>query len=266
MQQPVFYLSHGGGPWPWMQAYLGNMYARLEASLKAIPASLPAKPSAILLVTAHWEADPIAISTAAHPGMVYDYYGFPAETYDVTYPAPGNPTLAAHIDDLLQAKGIAAQFDATRGYDHGSFVPLAVLYPEADIPVVQMSIHHNLDAEMHLALGEALAPLRAENVLILASGMSFHNMRAFNVSGSEPSAAFDDWLFDVVTQQQGEARAQHLINWDSEAPFARFAQPREDHLIPLMVAVGAAQTGKALRIYHDTQIFGGIHTSSFRFD
>lgn len=264
MKMPVYFISHGGGPWPYMpEARESN--ALLAASLREIPSQLPRRPTAILAVSAHWETPgTFAVMGHAHPPMVYDYYGFPAHTYQVHYSAPGMPALADRVADLLHAASLSIEIDRQRGFDHGAFAPLAVMYPDADVPVVQLSIDAGYDPALHVALGRALAPLRDEDVLILGSGLSYHNLRNMGPGGARPSAQFDDWLQQVVVQGPLEQRVGHLQNWSS-APAARLAHPREDHLVPLMVAVGAAENEAATCVYHETHAFGSITASSFRF-
>jgi aromatic ring-opening dioxygenase catalytic subunit (LigB family) len=211
--------------------------------LRAIPASLPETPSAILVVSAHWETDGFALTGVARPSLVYDYFGFPSHTYDITYPAPGAPQMAARAVALLGAAGLKAAIDQERGWDHGVFIPLKVAFPDADIPVVEMSLDASLDPALHIAAGKALAPLREEGVLIIGSGMSFHNMRAYgDPRATEPSRAFDVALTNAICAAPDE-RARQLSAWQSlEA--ARFSHPREEHLIPLMVAAGAGGVGQ----------------------
>jgi aromatic ring-opening dioxygenase catalytic subunit (LigB family) len=189
------------------------------------------------VVTAHWETPAVTVSTAAAPGMLFDYYGFPEHTYRLDYPAPGAPALAARARALLTSAGLPSAEDGQRGFDHGVFVPMLVIDPEARIPVLMTSIERSFDPARHLAIGRALAPLRDDNVLIIGSGNSFHNLRAYGSAG--PAQAFDEWLQSAATAADPQARAQQLSAW-ATAPGARFAQPREDHLIPLMVVAGAA--------------------------
>ena len=261
-RQPTFFLSHGGGPWPWMDGDYRRAHAQLEASLQALPATLPARPRAILMISGHWEADAFTVTTSPAPGMLYDYGGFPAHTYEVQYPAPGDPALAEHVVALIQAAGLPAARDAQRGFDHGAFCTLVPMYPEADVPVVQLSLMHGLDPAAHLALGRALAPLRDEGVLILGSGFSFHNLRLYGPAGREPSAQFDAWLQAALASTDN--RAASLLAWE-RAPSARLAHPREEHQLPLMVAAGAAEGDTASCNYHETGFLGGVTASSFRF-
>jgi aromatic ring-opening dioxygenase catalytic subunit (LigB family) len=194
--------------------------------------------------------------------MLYDYYGFPPESYTITWPAPGSPSLAARVRALLGEAGIDTAADAARGYDHGTFVPLKLTYPEADIPAVQLSLREGLDPAEHVAIGRALEPLRDEGIFIVASGMTFHNLRAFrDPRAGAVSEAFDAWLRESLVLAP-DARDERLARWTS-APAARAAHPREEHLIPLMVAAGAAGQDRAVVAFNDT--FTGIRLSAYHF-
>lgn len=231
---PIVYLPHGGGPLP----LLGDPdHKDLTAFLKALPERLP-EPRAILMISAHWEHDIAALSASPHPPMIYDYGGFPPETYTYQYPAPGSPELAKNVAGLLKAHDIAHVLDAQRGYDHGTFVPLMLMYPEARVPVVQLSLLHSLDADKHLALGQALAPLREEGVLIVGSGLSFHAKGTV-----EHSLAFDDWLTETLVNTPTAEARQRLAHWVN-APAARECHQREEHLLPVHVCFGAASAAK----------------------
>ncbi len=260
---PTYYISHGGGPWPWVEG-LDAAFAELARSYEAMPAEIGATPTAILAVSAHWETPDFTVQTHPNPTMLYDYGGFPPHTYDIQYPAPGSPATAARIQQLLQAAGIDVSSDQDRGFDHGTFVPLAVIYPDANVPVLQLSIKNNYDVADHLALGRALAPLRAEGVLIVASGFSYHNLRAMGPAGGAPSAQFDAWLNDALSKPDPADRTQALLEW-TQAPAARLAHPAEDHLVPLFVAVGAAEAESATRTYHQADLLGAVTASSYRF-
>lgn len=261
---PVFFLSHGGGPWPWMQEQTHGAYDHLAASLQQMPAQVGTTPKAILMISAHWEAPEFTLMASPHPPMIYDYSGFPAHTYHVVYAAPGAPALAARVRELLEAAGLPARLDPERGFDHGTYSPLAVAYPAADVPVLQLSLKRGLDPQEHLALGRALAPLRDEGVLVVGSGLSYHNLRMFGPAAQAPSAAFDQWLRQALLDATPAQRTARLIDWQA-APAARLAHPREEHLLPLMVAVGAAGDDAARCIYHEDDFFGGISVSSFMF-
>ncbi|UUX95112.1 class III extradiol ring-cleavage dioxygenase [Aquabacterium sp. J223] len=261
---PTYFISHGGGPWPYMPDRRAHLQT-LERSLADMPRQLPERPRALLMVTGHWEAPAFTVGTAERPGMLYDYYGFPPHTYEVVYPAPGEPSVARRVRQLIEQAGLPAAEDAERGFDHGTFTPLAVMYPQADMPVVQLSLHHSLDPAAHLALGRALAPLRAEGVLIVGSGLSWHNLRLMGPAAREPSTRFDAWLQQTLVESPPAERTERLLHW-SQAPAARLAHPREDHFIPLLAAVGAAEHDPATVVYHQEGVFGGVTASSFRFD
>lgn len=196
-------------------------------------------PRALLVVSAHWEADVPTLMTSPNPPMLYDYYGFPPAAYEIRWPAPGAPWLAARVATLLGQADIPCAVDDQRGFDHGTFVPLGRSFPNADVPTVQLSLKSGLDPKLHLALGRALMPLRDEGVFIIGSGMSYHNMRGFGSAQADADAqAFDAWLQETIALPS-EARDQRLAAWES-APSARRVHPREEHLLPLMVVAGAA--------------------------
>ena len=259
---PTYFVSHGGGPWPWMMDQMPG-WERLHESLAALPSELGRTPRAILCVSAHWEEDRFTVQTSPNPSMLYDYGGFPDFTYRIQYPAPGSPEVAERVGELLSDAGIPVGFDDRRGYDHGTFCPLYVSYPGADVPILQLSLRQNLDPAVHLAAGRALAPLRDENVLILGSGFSYHNLRAFGRAGAESSHQFDSWLATTMLESSPDERTSRLIDWE-RAPAARACHPREEHLLPLMVAVGAAETDDAVRTYHEDRFMGHLSSSSFR--
>ena len=248
---PTVFISHGGGPWPFMAIEPPGAYDGLAAWLRAMPDAVGAKSKAVLVVSAHWEEDEPTVMTNPWPSLLYDYYGFPPETYRLRYDAPGSPALAERVRTLLRDSRIACRDDDARGYDHGVFVPMMLAYPKADVPIVQLSIQRDLDPAAHLEIGRAIAPLRDEGVLIAGSGMTYHNLRAFGEAGREPSAQFDAWLTDAVTAAAGAGRSARLERW-STAPAARAAHPREDHLIPLMVVVGAAENEGARATFSGT--------------
>ena len=194
-----------------------------------------------------------------HLNLIYDYYGFPEESYTIQYPAPGQATLAKEVLELFVAAGIDAESDEERGFDHGMFVPLKLMYPEADIPCVQLSLVKELDPKVHIDIGKALSALHNKNILVLGSGMSFHNLAAFftaNVAGAEKTETFSDWLVDTITKtndDKGVAEEQ-LIDWE-QAPYARFCHPREEHLIPLHVCFGMAMAqGREGKLIFDDRL------------
>ncbi len=261
---PTVYLPHGGGPWPFVDLPMfdkGEMDA-LATYLRALPGALGVKPKALLVISAHWEAPVATVSSAPAPPMLYDYYGFPPESYRIEWPAPGDPALAARVRALLDAAGFDTAEDTRRGFDHGTFVPLKVSWPDAEIPTVQLSLVASLDPALHLALGEALAPLRDEGVLIVGSGMSYHDVRRLmRKEGRAASESFDAWLRAAATAEPGE-RAAQLSAW-AEAPAARRAHPREEHLLPLMVVAGAAGADRGRVGYSGT--FGDARISAFHY-
>lgn len=260
---PTYFLSHGGGPWPFMMDQVGHLYAKLDASLRDIPRQIGVTPKAVLVVTAHWEGPDFTLSSSARPPMLYDYGGFPPHTYEVQYGAPGEPALAARIKTMLDAGGHPARLDERRGFDHGTFSAMYPVYPNADVPIVQLSLKQGLDPKTHLEVGRLLAPLRGEGVLIVGSGLSYHNLRAFNAQGAVASHQFDAWLQETMALPP-QRRTAALMGWD-KAPAARMAHPREEHLLPLMVALGAAEGEAATMPYHEDAFMGAMAVSSFRF-
>ncbi len=237
---PVVFLPHGGGPWPFVDMGIGDPreLSSLATYLRSLAAITAERPRAVLVISAHWEESVPTVMTSTAPPMLYDYYGFPPESYTITWPAPGEPALAARVRSLLSQAGIQSAENAERGFDHGTFVPLKLTYPDADVPTIQLSLVRGLDPRAHLAIGRALAPLRDEGVLIVGSGMSYHNLRAFGPRAAPVAEAFDAWLREAVVQPREEREAR-LTAWAS-APSARAAHPREEHLLPLMVIAGAA--------------------------
>ncbi|MBE2275924.1 MAG: dioxygenase [Rhodobacteraceae bacterium] len=260
-RMPTFFISHGGGPWPWMPDWRA-MFTNLEASFVQMVQDLPERPKAILMISGHWEDDAFAVMTSANPPMVYDYHGFPPHTFQISYPAPGAPELARRAAGLIEAAGLPVRLDENQGFDHGCFVPAFVMYPDASVPVFQISLRRSYDPAEHLALGRALAPLRDEGVLILGSGLSYHNLRLFGPGAKVPSTAFDGWLAETMAAPPAE-RSERLIRWE-EAPYARVCHAQEDHFVPLFAALGAAEGEPATRVYHDEGLFGGVTASSYR--
>jgi 4,5-DOPA dioxygenase extradiol len=255
MSAQIVYFSHGGGPLP----ILGDpLHEAMNEFMIALPRQLR-RPDAVLVVSAHWEESVPTLLGAAAPPLFYDYYGFPAEAYELTYPALGDPMLAERTAALLQQQGFAVRIDDERGFDHGLFIPLKLMYPEADIPCTQLSLIGGLDAAAHLALGGALRGLVQENILVVGSGFSFHNMAAFPWAGPDlPDAAndrFQDWLIETCTAPFTPIeRRRRLLRW-GEAPSARYAHPREEHLLPVHVCTGMAG-GRAAATIFDGYIAG----------
>ncbi len=259
---PTYFISHGGGPWPWM-ADRRKMFAKLEQSFLDMVEELDEKPKAVLMISGHWEESTATIMSSPNPPMVYDYFNFPPETYEVVYPAPGSPDFAAKTLSLLQNADIEVSLDKTRGFDHGTFVPMHIMYPQADVPLFQLSLLSSYEPEKHIAIGRALAPLRDEGVLVIGSGLSYHNLRMLGPEAAEPSDAFDKWLEQALALPP-EQRTRAIIDWES-APYARVCHAKEDHLAPLFVALGAAEADVATQTYHERGVLGGMTASSYRF-
>ncbi|HVK68992.1 MAG TPA: class III extradiol ring-cleavage dioxygenase [Polyangium sp.] len=247
---PVVFLPHGGGPWPFVDVGMGKAeHDELAGYLRSIRALPKAPPKALLVISAHWEEPVPTVMTAERPPMFYDYYGFPPASYTLQWPAPGAPALAARVRELLGVAGFPTAEHAKRGFDHGTFVPLMLTYPDADVPAIQLSLKLGLDPAEHLAMGRALAPLRDEGVFLLGSGMTYHNMRGFRDPGAGGvSEAFDAWLRETMALA-AEERDARLAVWSS-APSARLAHPREEHLLPLMVIAGAAGADRGTTAYN----------------
>lgn len=262
---PTLYISHGGGPCFWMDfpPPLGpNAFEPLRKYLAGLLVTLPAHPRAVLIVSARWEEKVPTVAGAAKPSMLFDYYGFPAHTYKLNYPAPGSPELAKRVQELLVNAKIAAAMDSERGFDHAVFVPMLIVDPEAAMPVVTLSLDHGLDPAHHLAIGAALRPLRDEGVLIIGSGNSYHNLRHFFDGEPRESAAFDQWLNQVAIEKDSVERSARLVDWE-HAPSARACHPREEHLLPLMVAAGAGGEDAGKCTFHF--VAGGKAISCFAF-
>jgi aromatic ring-opening dioxygenase catalytic subunit (LigB family) len=252
MRQPTYFIPHGGGPCFFMEWNPRDAWDAMAAFLRGIAATLPERPKAIVLVSAHWQETGFVVTAAENPGLIYDYYGFPPHTYQLQYPAPGSPTLAERLVKLLAAAGLPAGKHATRGFDHGMFIPLLLMFPAADIPVVQLSLATSMDPALHLQAGRAIAALREEGVLVVGSGMSFHNMRAYGDPRYIPVAEeFDGWLRATLEAPPADRDAA-LAEW-VQAPSGRLSHPPrgEEHLLPLMVAAGAAGEDLGRCVYRD---------------
>lgn len=251
-RMPTLFVPHGAGPCFFMDWNPPDAWGRMADFLRNISHRLPQRPKAIVLVSGHWLEHTVKVTASQQPELIFDYHGFPQHTYELTYPALGDPALAARIVSLLGASGIAAGQDAQRGYDHGAFIPLKLMFPDADVPVVQLSLRRDLDAQAHLDIGLALAPLRDEGVLIVGSGMSFHNMSGYGDARFAPiSDEFDHWLEQTVAAAPAH-RDVALQRWD-EAPSARLCHPPrgEEHLLPLLVAAGAGASSAGRKIFSD---------------
>jgi len=265
---PTLYIPHGGGPCFFMEVSPGlppDLWDRMAAYLRGLDRSLGARPRAVLVISGHWEMEHPTVNTGAQPPLLFDYYGFPAHTYQLTYPAHGSPAVAARVRAVLAAAGIDSQEEGNRGLDHGVFVPFKLIYPDADVPMVQLSLNRNLDAATHLEIGRALSPLREEGVLIVGSGMSYHNLRDFYSADPRAVSAaeqFDLWLNAAATHPDTAERDSRLRGWMSAAG-ARSCHPRPEHLIPLMVAAGAAGSDIGKRAFHDRLL--GKPVAGFQF-
>jgi len=253
---PTFFVSHGS---PMLALDPGATGVFWEELGKSLP-----RPDAVLCVSAHWMTNVPALSRAERPETIHDFYGFPEPLYQLSYHPPGAPALADRAAELLQKAEMSPAIDPARGLDHGAWCPLRSIYPKANVPVTQLAIQPRRDAAWHFKLGQALAPLRRENILILASGGAVHNLRDLaRAGGGTPDWAkrFDDWLATAVEAGDTEA----LLDWE-RAPEARRAHPSEDHFLPIFVAMGAAGRGARGRRVHDGFSLGSLSLAAFRFD
>ncbi|MHA6721306.1 DODA-type extradiol aromatic ring-opening family dioxygenase [Sphingomonas sp. RS6] len=265
MTLPALYIPHGGGPCFFMDPEGGPpdpLWRPMQAYLAGLIASLPERPRAILLISGHWEERAVTIHAGDGKPLLFDYFGFPEHTYRLRWDAPGAPELALQAKALLDAAGFATGIEQMRGWDHGVFIPMKVAVPGADIPLAQLSLCSDLDPAQHIAIGRALAPLRDNGVLIVGSGMSFHNLRARGPAVTPYADAWDKALVDAATDPDPARRAGRVTAW-RDLPYAEFAHPREEHLLPLMVALGAGGEGPAACDYRD-HVFGWA-VSGFRF-
>ncbi|MFH1985445.1 MAG: class III extradiol ring-cleavage dioxygenase [Pseudomonadota bacterium] len=250
----IVYFPHGGGPLPILE---DASHRAMVDFMRRLPSQLR-PPDAILVVSAHWEESAATLLGAHKPPMFYDYYGFADEAYKVTYPAPGSPDLSNRIIKLLRKQNLPSNIDPERGFDHGLFIPLKLMYPQAEIPSLQLSLIRGLDPAAHIALGKALRELMCENILVIGSGFSFHNMRAFSFDGSSTpdsaNDAFQNWLIETCTGPMRHSEREHrLVDWE-KAPSARYCHPREEHLLPLHVCLGMAD--KPAQVVFDDLILG----------
>jgi len=255
---PAIFVSHGSPTLPLEQSPSVDFLRSLGVTL--------GKPQAILIVSAHWDTTRPAVSGAEKPETIYDFYGFPRELYRLRYPAPGAPQLARRVQDLLGAAGMETDIDPSRGLDHGAWTPLFHVYPDADIPVTQLSIQWEKGPAHHVRLGEALRPLRDEGVLILASGGATHNLRELSYQRGNPvpqpwTVEFNEWLAEAVLAR----RADDLVSYRDKAPFAVHNHPTDEHLIPLFVAFGAGDAGGATQRLHSRIASGVISMDAYAF-
>ncbi len=254
---PTLFISHG-------MPIMAIKPSPTHEFLKSLGRDL-ARPTAILCVSAHWEAVRPLLSSSAEPATIHDFYGFPRPLHEMQYPAPGDPDLAKKAADLLKQAGFEAGTDADRGLDHGAWVPLSLMYPEADIPVVQLSVQSDLDAARHFKLGETLQPLREAGVLIMGSGGATHNLEemsnhAANAEPPEYAAAFDAWLEESVAR----GRTDTLIRFLEAGPSARKNHPfPAEHFLPLFVPLGAAGQGAPGRLLHRSFAYGVLSLAAY---
>ncbi|MGH8864448.1 MAG: DODA-type extradiol aromatic ring-opening family dioxygenase [Burkholderiales bacterium] len=265
---PTLFVPHGAGPCFYMDWHPAGTWARMEAWLRSVAEVAGEKPREILIVTGHWEADEFTVNARRSHELLYDYTGFPEHTYRLTWPASGSPRLAARVRELLDQAGFRSAEDLGRGLDHGVFVPMKLAFPDAEVPVVQLSLRVGLDPAEHLAAGAALTPLRNEGVLIIGSGMSFHNMHRLmgnlrsGATDIDPdSERFDAWLAETVVLPRPE-RERRLAQW-AEAPGGQASHPREEHLLPLHVIAGAGGEDPGEQVFQD-RVLGSVQ-SAFRF-
>jgi aromatic ring-opening dioxygenase catalytic subunit (LigB family) len=263
-RMPTLFVPHGGGPCFFMDGpppFNKAVWATMAHFLESVGGTV-ARPEAILVISGHWQTATPTINTAQRHKLYFDYYGFPEHTYRLTYPAAGSPTVAHRVRELLAGAGIPTESDPERGLDHGVFVPFKLIYPHADIPIVQLSLRDDMDPAAHLAMGRALEPLRDEGVLIVGSGMSYHNMQGFGrgAEADREAATFDAWLSEAVAEPGRREAA--LTAWLG-APCALACHPEAEHLIPLHVVAGAAG-GDAGRCVYKGKI-GGKTISAFQF-
>ena len=258
-RQPALFVSHGSPTLPLEHSPATDFLRQLGPSL--------GRPEAILVVSAHWDTARPAVSSAAEPETIYDFYGFPPELYRLRYPAPGAPKLAERTAALLKTSGLATDIDPTRGLDHGAWTSLMLMYPAADIPVTQLSIQSPLGPAHHVRLGEALRPLRDEGVLIFASGGATHNLRELSRQRGNPVAQpwaveFNEWLADALKSR----RMDDLVAYREKAPSAVRNHPTDEHLIPLYVALGAGDPDGSTQRLHSSISSGVISMDAYRFD
>ena len=255
--QPTLFLSHGSPMLALQDIPARSFIASLGQSLT--------RPAAVVMISAHWETAIPAVNAVAQNDTIHDFYGFPPALFALTYPAPGAPDLAVHIADLLGEAGLRAQIDTARGLDHGAWVPMLMMWPDHDIPVLQLSVQSNLGPGHHVQLGRAIASLRAQNILVIASGSFTHNLRALQrtEAGAEPEwvTQFSNWMHEALTQ----GRTCDLVAYRRLAPHAVMAHPTDEHLLPLFVALGAAGEGAQATRLHSSVDLGSLRMDAYLF-
>jgi aromatic ring-opening dioxygenase catalytic subunit (LigB family) len=261
---PTHFISHGHGPWPWMMGSPEHKkHEKLEKSLRSLVPTIGEQPKAIIVISAHWQESSFTVLASPKSSLTYDYVGFPAHTYAIEYNTPYDQQIIKRVTTQMIECGIPISFDQNRGFDHGVYTPLAVMFPWANIPTIQISLNSKFDAEAHLNLGKALAPLRHEGVLIVGSGMSFHNLALDSDSALRHSIIFDDWLEGCLRRSPAE-RWQRLCDWRC-AVSARTAHPTPEHFMPLLVALGAASEDGVAKTYSETDFHNHITLSGYQF-
>ena len=256
---PAIFVSHGAPTLPLERSPAQAFISGLGSTL--------GKPTAILVISAHWESGEAAVSSVVRPETIHDFYGFPQELYRMAYPAPGAPELASRVSELFREKGIPTQVHPTRGLDHGAWVPLMLMYPQADIPVTQLTVQPERGADFHFKLGEALRPLRDEGILILASGGATHNLYEFgrhrrDAPPPEWVTAFQEWLASIIESGNKSEFLDYRVN----APHAARNHPSEEHFLPIFVAAGASSPGTAGKRIHRSHSYGILAMDAYRFD
>lgn len=255
---PSLFVSHGAPTFALEPGLAGRHLARVASRI--------GRPTAILVISAHWDTDTPSVSATPRPDTIHDFFGFPEPLYDLRYACPGAPPLAARARELLAEAGFAARTDATRGLDHGAWVPLMHLFPDADIPVAQLSVQSRLGPAHHWAVGRALAALRDEGVLMIGSGSITHNLREFRMAPEDADEApyvheFRAWMADRIAARDHDA----LLHYRTTAPHAVRAHPTEEHLLPLFVALGAAATDDTNERIHSGVTYGVIGMDTYLF-
>lgn len=262
---PTLFIPHGGGPcffMDWGPSFPSDMWDSMASFLKSLAGELGTRPSAILVISGHWETPTPRVIARDRNSLLYDYTGFPPHTYQLRYDAPGAPALADRVIELLHDAGIVAGKDTVRGLDHGVFIPFLLVYPDADIPITQLSLAQGASEADLVAMGSAIAPLRDEGVLIVGSGMTYHNIAG--ILGRIPhqeavAAGFDHWLWSALKANDREAA---LAGW-RKAPNAGQCHPSPEHLLPLLVVAGAGHDEPVERIYNAPTL--GNLQSGYRF-
>jgi 4,5-DOPA dioxygenase extradiol len=254
---PIIFVSHGAPSLAIEECPARDFLQRLGGEL--------GMPRAIVSISAHWASDDPAVTGAAHPETIHDFFGFPDALYRLRYPAPGAPEIAARICELMRKAGLECEIDPRRGLDHGAWSPLLLVYPEARVPVVQLSLQPHRGAAHHFAMGAALAPLRDEGILIMGSGGVTHNLGRIRGGGNQPVPNWVSEFAEWVTGTVAEGRSADLVNYRRVAPDAAENHPSEEHFLPLIVAAGAAGKGARGRCLHSSYTYGVLSMASYAF-